>query len=104
MIPGEEYLTAGRWNGSPVYTTLIQREQIQESPLEIITEISADLVVSHAGCIGSHSLPVVDDSDEGMALAWVNVSVNNGLITATIACGSDHIGETAVVQVWYTKP
>lgn len=102
MIPGTEYRTAEKWNGNPVYTTLVSVGSVNESSVYSKTEFSAHHIVRHSGYAGGNSLPVMRDTFANSSLANVTIA-EDGLIDITVYVGPDMIGKDVCVRVWYTK-
>ena len=96
MIPGVEYRTPERWNGKPVYTTLVDfgftvagttTRMLPFGGLPIRFSASANGVVS----------PYRPNSEEPNNFFEVNVDG----IYITVNVGADMVGKQCYVQLWY---
>lgn len=104
MVFGEEYRTIERWNGNPIYTTLISFGTLASTQEVRTTEFTADSVVSICGYMDGNCLPIINGTLDNVNSAWANASVSDGVVSASITCGSGMVGKSAHVQVWYIKP
>lgn len=103
MVFGEEYRTTERWNGKPMYTTLISFGSIASTQEVRTTEFTADSVVRICGCVDGNCLPIINGTLDNANSAWANASVSDGFVSASITCGSGMVGKGAAVQLWYIK-
>lgn len=103
MVPGVEYRTTERWNGKPVYATLVDCQHWAVGKT-VTTDITAEKVIRYCGCTSTIALPNINNNSltDGMT-AYVEVYTNGGHIEVTM-CGA-FVNSSAVthVGVWYTK-
>lgn len=102
MLFGVEYLTNEKWNGQPVYTTLVNCGNFADGT-NVDTNIPCRYVVRHCGRIGGYSVPFIHGTLENAYSCWVEVSNFNNRVRVTMQGGAN-VGSLPVeVQVWYTK-
>ena len=102
MLFGVEYRTNEKWNGEPLYTTLINCGNFADGT-NFDTNIPCRYVVRHCGRIGGYSVPFIHYTLENAFSCWVEVSNFNGRIRVTMQGGAS-VGSLPVhIQVWYTK-
>jgi hypothetical protein len=101
---GKEYRTTEKFNGEPVYTSLISFGIPTSSPANKGTGIMATKVIRSCGHMGGNSLPYINGTLDNATSAWANAKVNNdSYIDVDLHFGSGMNGKSAEVQVWYTK-
>ena len=103
MMSGAEYKTVERWNGKPVYTTLVALGYPTGSPTTTVTKVAASFIVRSNGHMGGDALPIIDGDLNGANSAWANATVKDGYINISLYFGSGMSGKGAGLQVWYTK-
>lgn len=103
MMAGVEYRTTERWNGKPVYTSLVDCGVCASPHKDVTTNFSCTSIIRHYGRIGGQSIPMINGTLDNQWTAWANAINLSGYVRVTIYNGSSLDGESAEVQVWYTK-
>ena len=100
----KEYRTTEKWNGEPVYTSLISLGNPASSPANKTTTIQATKVIRSCGQMDGNNLPFIYGTFDNAKSAWASAMVNDaGYIDVNLYFGSDMNGKNAELQVWYTK-
>ena len=105
MIPGIEYRTTERWNGKPVYTTLVDCGTLTGASdnVDVLTTHPAHHIIRHCGHVGTYGLPMINGTLDNEYSAWANVTDSNGYLKVNIHYGTGMVGNTGMVRAWYTK-
>ena len=103
MEIGVEYRTTERWNGKPVYTTLVDCGSCVSPSKEITTELTCREIIRHCGTVGGHNMPSINATLDNAWSVWAMVTNSDGCVRITVYSGTGMATERAYVQVWYTK-
>lgn len=103
MLFGVEYRTTERWNGKAVYTSLVDCGICTSPHKDVFTELTCELVIRHYGRIGGVSVPMNNVTLDNQWSAWANVINHSDKVRVTVYNGTSLDGESAEMQVWYTK-
>lgn len=103
MYAGREYRTTERWNGSPVFTMLIDcgaatNKMTVDYPADVAANITG--VVRYAGKVGGQVVPAI--SSNSLSNAWTT-HMAVGTTGAVVYCGESMVGAATYLQIWYTR-
>ena len=101
MKVGQEYRTTERWLSKPVFTKLIDCEELPTSGRKAVYIGEIGNIIRYAGCCNYRSLPYRDPNANGT----IDVGVESSYVVFNVNVdeGMQSMLGTAYMQIWYTK-
>ena len=107
MTLGGEYRTTERWQGNPVYTSIVNVGKFVSGGINVETGLTATAIIRYCGVCNRFSIPAVwgnDVSNSYSITASVYIADLTSKKVKVFACGgSNNVNNTVYMQIWYTK-
>lgn len=104
MELGVEYRTAERWEGTPVYTVLVDcGKTVANDKTQTLTNIVCGAIIRIAGRIGGYTIPYIYEVLDSRYSVWATAHNQYGCLQVNTYAGADTGNLAAKIQVWYTK-